>query len=292
MNMKTTLAATVAALTIGSGAAAQDLSFFLAEDGLSNPADVDSAAVNPARINPTVTTDGIASERLYIWALHAADDLNCNGLSFDFSTTGTLVVNDVVLYNLFAPVAGTAWTATINGAADGAGWSNASATAPIDDGLFSGFFQELGPGLDNIHVIDDVQLVGHIEVSGEGDIFFEVGQAGIIRDLFESLPGPQVGFGFGDATVSGSAYGTASSVADASLVIDECVGFAACGDYNGDTLINIADVVNHADTYHAPTNTVEEICVGDHNGDGLVNHFDNGVLFDALFNGAPFPTCD
>lgn len=295
MKIRTThaapLAMALAALTFGSAASAQDISFFLAEEGLSNPANVDSAAVNPVRTNPVVTTDGIANERLYIWALHVADGLECNGISFDFSTTGTLVVNDVVLYNLNAPLVGQAWGEFTNGAADGAGWSNASAAAPINEGLFSGILQEI-PGDENVHVINDVQLVGHVEVSGEGDLFFEVGQAGIIREGFESLPGPQVGFGFGDAPVSGSAYGSSSSIADATLVIDECAGFAACGDYNGDTIFNIADIITQIPVWQAPTNTVEEICVGDHNGDGLVNHFDNGVFFDFLFNGEPLPTCD
>jgi hypothetical protein len=251
-----------AAARSGPRGASPDITFFLAEDGLSNPAIFDSQAVNPVRENPEVAYVGGSVQRLYIWSLHIADDLSCRGLSFNVQATGGIVLTNLVIYDSGSGLGGT-WGSIAPGAGAGQRWEYTSASSMVQSGLFTGFTQEI-PSLEHPHVIDDLQLVGHIDYAGVGEIFLEVGHSGIIRDGLDSLPGPGVGLGFGDAPISGSAYNTASAVADAVTI---CLG-----DLNGDNMVDTADLGGLLGSFGSAGP------FGDINGDGTVDTADLGIL--------------
>lgn len=282
-----------------SNGAPQTLRVFLAEEGLSNPADNNSPAVTPQLVNPGVETDGVSTERLYLWVKHGTTGSKVSGFGFNVSTTGSAVITDAVLYNTSYDLGtGIPWDANLlqptDTSGDGTRWSGANALCGLDNGAVNGAIVELfDPHYD---LATDSTLLGHIDVQGLGEVFLEIGDKGIATSVNGVAPGPNVNLGFGDEAdgLRGEDYATSSSMADATLALpDPCAAFAAlpCGDVNQDTVVNVADVIVHMGLAVDFPNSQDDVCLGDWNGDGLVNHFDTPVLFEYLFGMGPAPVC-
>jgi len=247
---------------------------FLAEEGLSNPGDTQSAAVTPSQTNPAVLTDGVTPTRLYLWVDLLDPVTEVKGLSFNVHTTGSATITGATLYNnTYVPAVATTWNPGAFGvvqatdtSGDGTRWSGANAIAVLEPGASNGAFTAFD---QHYNTTTGSKLLGHIEVVGDGDVFLEIGDKGIATSA-GGLPGPSVSLGYGDEAdgLNGASFGTPSSLADATLTL-LCVG-----DLNGDGVVDTADLGLLIGNFGMSGMGI----VGDINGDGTVDTADLGLL--------------
>lgn len=267
------LLAGLAALGTASSAHGHNtLRLYLAERGLSNPADVHSPSLAPDLGNPAVAMNGTASKRLYVWAqLHSEDEVIVwHGVGFNVKTTGHAQITNAVMYNANSTVlSGFAqrWEGVLAPMMDTSGngtrWSGANGIAAL---LSAGL--QLNPKDTDTHYQHSVQsyLIGHIDVIGTGAVFLEVGDKGIVEFNSPPWPGDEIWLGFDDELdhIRGGDFGASSSIPEATLV--------CTGDLNGDAVVDAADlgqVIGAFGTHNPGADT---------NGDGFVDAADLGQV--------------
>jgi|GEM_PF-6978908 len=267
------LGAVIAVLSIGTAAYGHNtLRLFLAERGLSDPGNLNSPSLTPALKNPAVAMNGVANKRLYVWAqLHSESPITVwNGVGFNVHTTGGAIITNAVMYNANSTVLGgfaQRWEGVMAPMTDTSGngtrWSGANGIS----GLLSAGLQGGSTETDS-HYQQSVQsyLIGHIDVTGVGAVFLEVGDFGIVEFNSPPFPGDEIELGFGDDLdhIRGGNYGASSTLADATLV--------CAGDLNGDTVIDTADLGVLISEFGAGGG------IGDLNGDSVVDTADLGAL--------------
>ncbi|MCB9837757.1 MAG: hypothetical protein H6813_00320 [Phycisphaeraceae bacterium] len=247
--------------------------FFFAEEGLSNPADIDSPAVAPSLGNPAIMTDGATTHRLYLWVAFPDPIGNTiENLSLNVNSTGSVSISEFVMYNTaFESIGGFPWFDNLfpstDTSGDGSRWSGGNAFGIVGGGI--GLVNDLLAMFDpHYESATNATLVGHIEVQGVGEIFLEVGDYGISSGSNPLAPGPNINLGFGDEAdgLNGADFATASSIADATLVAPVCVG-----DLNGDMNVDTADLGILLSQFGSPGSA-------DLNNDGVVDTADLGIL--------------
>ena len=248
------------------------LRLFLAERGLSNPANLNSPSLAPALENPVVPMNDGATKRLYVWAqLHSEDEVVVwHGVGFNVKTTGNALITNAVMYNANSTVlAGFAqrWEGVIAPMTDTSGngtrWSGANGIAAL---LSAGLQKD--PQQTDSHYQHSVEsyLIGHVDLVGTGEVFLEVGNYGIVEFNSPPYPGDEIELGFGDDLdhIRGGDFGMSSSIPEATLV---CLG-----DLNGDLSVDTADLGSLIAEFGTPG------VLADINGDGVVDTADLGAL--------------
>lgn len=188
----------------------------------------DSPSSPTAGVNPTFTLPGVgASLSLYIWA-ELADDETIPGLAYDVVNTtpgiasatpgGHVVDNPVIL--------GPRWSATNLGVlgelVSGSNFVN------VGGGL-NGAAAALDPLYDastSSYRVSKIDFIG--DSIGSTEVFLGVGSAGIAS----GDAGAPIFLGWGDVSIANNAFGTTSSLADATIVVvpePSCFGFACLG---------------------------------------------------------------
>jgi hypothetical protein len=218
-----------------ANAQARPLRLFFATQGLSNPADENSPALDPTAslgANPTLSTTPGAPVRLYVWAQinppGTPNNVFYNGVSFNTNLTGA--GGTVSGFNY--------WNYT-NGAYGGnAGrWQQFSEGGNATSSSFAGAAVTAGAGVNNTAaaVASDTQhrrfatdgttridatLLGWVEVTGtqvgQLELRFAVGQSGI---TLSGQPPQRIYMGWGDEAQAplGNEFGASTPVADATI---------------------------------------------------------------------------
>ncbi len=248
------------------------LRLFLAERGLSNPANLNSPSLAPVLENPVVAMNDGAGKRLYVWAqLHSESAVVVwHGVGFNVKTTGAAQITNAVMYNANSTVlAGFAqrWEGVIAPMTDSSGngtrWSGANGIAAL---LSAGL--QKNPAQTDSHYQHSVEayLIGHVDVVGTGEVFLEIGDFGIVEFNSPPFPGDEIELGFGDDLdhIRGGDFGMSSTLPEATLV---CLG-----DLNGDLSVDTADLGILIGEFGGAG------ILADINNDGVVDTADLGTL--------------
>lgn len=270
----------LAVLAVASAAQGHNaLRLYLAERGLSNPANVHSPSLAPDLGNPVLAMNDATTRRLYVWAqLHSEDEVVVwHGVGFNVKTTGHAQITNAVMYNANSTVlSGFAqrWEGVLAPMTDTSGngtrWSGANGIAAL---LSAGL--QLNPQATDTHYQHSVEsyLIGHIDVTGTGAVYLEVGDMGIVEFNSPPWPGDEVWLGFDDELdhIRGGDFGASSSIPEATLV---CIG-----DINGDDLVDTADLGQLISAFGTHSTAA------DLNGDGTVDTADLGQLISNFGSG-------
>jgi opacity protein-like surface antigen len=225
--MKKILAAAALSVMAVSAANAQNsVRYFLSPEGLSDPANTDSAAVAPGNIgsDPVVDvgSDASAVTRLYLWAdlTNSPSPTDLKGFTLQFQATGNLTILNTNIWQNNWTLPGTIrWNpAGFPGLQD---WNSQTANpgstvAVLEQGVNNGALATAG---FNDQYIAGRELVGWIEVQGNnGDIQLVHIASGFLTGNGTSNS-VYVGFGDADggpAEVVGQPYSSANP--EASIV--------------------------------------------------------------------------
>ena len=222
--MKRTLICLVTSVMLASAAHAQEtLRVFLAPEGVTGNTPL--AGLSPTLANPTVDTSG-GVQRLYLWA--QADGpkqpVKWIGLGLNVVVTGSAQITNWNINN-YANILHR-WAAVGQGTLDGPAQRVTAINMVASPIGFFGVEDNAGPGnFDGQYdPATNSTILGWFEFTGDGEVFLEVGQMGIVRSEAPYPPAEGVNFGFGDEGdgLVGDDFNMASSQPDATLVGKDC----------------------------------------------------------------------
>jgi opacity protein-like surface antigen len=177
--MKKFLAAAVlAGMGVAAAQAQNNVRYFLSLQGLSDPANTDSAAVAPGNIgtDPSIDvgSDASAVTRLYLWAdlTNSPSPTDLKGFALQFQTTGNLqILNTNIWQNNWTLPGTIRWNPA--GFPGLQNWNSQTATpgptvAVLEQGVNNGALATAG---FNDQYIAGREVVGYVEVQGNfGDV--------------------------------------------------------------------------------------------------------------------------
>ncbi|TWT40438.1 hypothetical protein RAS1_41470 [Phycisphaerae bacterium RAS1] len=248
--MKAHLVAVMIALLAAASSPAQTAAgrWFFSLDGLSDPNDVQSAAVTPANLATRVNPDGgVNGSRLYLWLNNPVSSRVWNGFQ-DYRIEirgGDAVITEMAIYNInmivdfnndgplpvIDPVYAPRWAYTAE--VSGEGTQSVSGIAMFfvsgQIGIRNGSLPVGGDPHFRGTGANRATLVGHVDISpGSGSVFIRHGLASATTTAGVGISAANtfIRLGFGDeSTVYTAAAGGDSPIPEATLT-PEPAGFA------------------------------------------------------------------
>ena len=275
-NLLPILAALILCATPANANAASGFRLFLAPEGVQNNTPL--GGISPTLGNPAVDASA-GPQRLYIWGQVLGGDANqlYTAVSFNVVTTGSAAVVASNVWNYANTF--TRWAASNPG--------TLRSGALLDVRLacntvgFFGVRNENFANLDNQYdPVTESMVLGWIEVEGNGEIFLQVGEIGIIRT---GQTWDAVALGIGDGAVPGNSFNTGSSTADAT--VSTVVACEPC-DTDCDNDADAFDIEPFLDLLYVDGIPCSS-CAGDTDGNGIVDAFDVSPLLLCFFPDDP-----